>query len=188
MCFGMKRYIIQLTADERATLEMMTKPGRVRADRAQRARILLLADSGSTDEDIVHDLGVGIATVERTRRACVMEGLVVAVERKPQAHPRARKLDGVAEARLVQLACSAPPAGRAKWTLRLLASELVVLEVVDAVSHETVRQVLKKTSSSPGSRVASASHPRRTPRSSPRWRTSSTSTCGLTIPSAPSSA
>jgi len=184
----MKRYIIQLTADERATLETMTVRGRVRADRAQRARILLRADSGLTDEEIVDELGVGIATVERTRRVCVMEGLVAAVERKREPRLRAHKLDGVAEARLVHLACSAPPEGRAKWTLRLLASHLVELEVVDEVSHETVRQVLKKTSSSPGSLVASASRPRRTPGSSPRWRTSSMSTSGPTIPSVRSSA
>jgi hypothetical protein len=184
----MKRYLIQLTADERAALEAMTERGRVRADRIRRARILLLADSGSTDEEIVDALGVGLATVERTRRACVMEGVVVAIERKPQARPHAGKLDGVAEARLVQLACSTPPEGRARWTLRLLASELVELEVVDAVSHETVRQVLKKTSSSPGSRAASASRPRRTRGSSPRWRMCSTSTSGPTIPSIRSSA
>jgi transposase len=184
----MKRYIIQLTDDERAALEAMVGRGRVQAGRARRARILLHADSGSTDEEIVEQLGVGVATVERTRRACVMEGLVASVERKPQARPYAGKLDGAAEAQLVHLACSAPPEGRAKWTLRLLASQLVLLEVVESISYETVRQALKKTNSSLGSRVGSASRPRRTRASSLRWRTSSTSTSGRTIPSIQSSA
>src|SRR5208283_2861059 len=140
----MKRYIVELSEDERAGLEALIAQGCVRADRVKRARILLLADAGLTDEEIVAEVGAGVATVERTRRACVMEGLVAAVERKPQTHPRSAKLDGVAEARLVHLACSAPPEGRARWTLRMLASQLVLLEVVESVSYETVRQVLKK--------------------------------------------
>src|SRR3990172_9062996 len=101
----MKRYIIQLTDDERAGLEALIGRGRVHADRARRARILLLADSGLTDEEIVDELGAGVATVERTGRACVMDGLVAAVERKPQARLHACKLDGAAEAQLVHLAC-----------------------------------------------------------------------------------
>ncbi|MEK7069580.1 MAG: IS630 family transposase [Patescibacteria group bacterium] len=145
----MKRYLIQLTDDERAGLEALIGRGRVRADRAKRARIVLLADSGLTDEEIVDELGVGVATVERTRRACVMAGLVAAVERKPQARLHACKLDGAAEAQLVHLACSTPPAGRARWTLRLLASQLVLLEVVESISHETVRQTLKKNELKP---------------------------------------
>jgi hypothetical protein len=83
----MKRYIIQLTDDERAGLETLIGRGRVHADRARRARIVLLADSGLTDEEIVDELSVGVATVERTRRACVMKGLVAAVERKGRPRP-----------------------------------------------------------------------------------------------------
>lgn len=177
----MKRYRIRLSDDERASLEEMLARGRVSADRVKRSRIVLLADSGLTDEEIADELCAGVATVERVRKACVMEGLVAAVERKAPENPRAGKLDGAAEARLVQLACSAPPEGRAKWTLRLLASQLVVLEVVESVSYETVRQVLKKTNSSPGSRVGSASARARTRRSSRRWNTSSTSTIDPTI-------
>jgi Homeodomain-like domain len=184
----MKRYIVELTEDERASLEDLIARGRVRADRVKRARILLLADAGLTDEEIVAEVGAGIATVERTRCACVVEGLVAAVERKPQARSRSGKLDGAAEARLVHLACSAPPEGRARWTLRMLATQLVLLEVVESVSYETVRQVLKKTSSSPGARGDSASRRRRMRPSLPRWRTSLTSTIGHTIPSTPSSA
>jgi transposase len=184
----MKRYRLNLTEDERAGLEDLVRRPRVAADRVRRARILLLADAGLTDVEIVDEVGAGIATVERTRRRAVMEGPVAAVECKRQQLPRAGKLDGAAEARLTVLACSAPPAGRAKWTLRLLASQLVELEVVDSVSYETVRQVLKKTSSSPGSLAASASRRPEARVSSRRWRTSSTSTSGRTTKLARSSA
>ena len=142
----MKRYRIALTEDERCGLEALVKGPRVAVDRVRRARILLLADAGLTDEEIADEVSVGTATVERTRRCAVERGLVAAVERERQSRPRMGKLDGVAEAKLTVLACSAPPAGRAKWTLRLLASALVELGVVESVSYETVRQVLKKTS------------------------------------------
>ena len=188
MGFLMKRYRVRLTEDERAGLESLLAAGRTSGERMKRARIVLLADADLTDEEIVDEVGAGIATVERTRKACVLDGVVAAVERKPQQNPRAGKLDGAAEAKLVHLACSAPPEGRAKWTLRLLASQLVLLEVVDTVSYETVRQVLKKTSSSLGSHGASVSRRARTRRSSRRWSTSSISTTGPTIPSVRSSA
>ena len=168
---AMKRYRINLSEDERGGLEELVARPRVSAERVRRARILLLADADLTDEEIVDELGVGVATVERTRKSAVLGGLAAAMEPRKQEHPRAGKLDGVAEARLVVLACSTPPEGRAKWTLRLLASKLVELEVVDSVSYETVRQTLKKTSSSPGARAASASRPMRTRASSPRWKT-----------------
>jgi transposase len=184
----MKRYIIGLTDDERGSLEALCSKRGGAADRAKRARIVLLADAGSTDAEIVEQVGVGISTVERTRRSCVLDRLVQTVDRKPKPQERRGKLDGAAEAKLAHLACTDPPAGRARWTLRLLAAELVELEVIDSVSHETVRQVLKKTNSNLGVRAASVSRPRRTPPSSPQWRTSSTSTNAHSTRAIPSSA
>ncbi len=104
-----------------------------------------------TDARIAEAIEVNVTTVERVRERFVEQGLEAALVRKKQDRPsRERKLDGQAEARLVALACSNPPAGRSRWTLRLLASKLVELEIVDKVGTETVRQVLKKTNSSRG--------------------------------------
>src|SRR5262249_59582027 len=113
---------------------------------------------------IADALEVSVATVERVRQRFVEQGFEAALGRKPQGRPsRERKLDGAAEARLVALACSRPPEGRACWTMQLLADKLVELEVVDAVSDETVRRTLKKTRSSRGSRSSGASRRRPTP-------------------------
>src|SRR5262245_14799812 len=119
------------------------------------ARILLKANQGEggpgwTDAAIAGTLAVHPATVGRVRREYVTAGLDAALERKVPDRVYERTLDGAQEARLIALVCSGPPAGRARWTLRLLADALVRLEVVDAVSHETVRQVFKQTSSSRG--------------------------------------
>ncbi len=142
---GMTRYVVNLEAAERAALEQILSRGRVSARLVQRARILLKADEGLTDEQVVDDLNVGRATVERVRKRCVLEGLEAALERKKQASPsRAPKLDGEGEARLVQLACSAPPQGRTRWTLHLLGEKLVELGVVDSISHSTVHRRLEK--------------------------------------------
>jgi transposase len=119
-----------------------------------RARVLLKADAADRgpnwpDERIAEAFDVGLATVARVRQRFVEFGVAAALERRKQARPsRARKLDGRAEARLVALACSAPPDERAAWTLQLLADKLLELRVVDAVSDETVCRVLKKTRSS----------------------------------------
>ena len=112
--------------------------------------MLLLADEdredgGRTDADIASVLGGGASTVERVRKRCVEEGLEAAVERRKQVNRKLRKLDGEGEAKkLVALACSAPPEGHARWTLRLLADKLVELEIVDSIHKETVRKALKK--------------------------------------------
>jgi transposase len=148
----MKKYIVTLTDEERASLDEMVRTGKAAAYKITHARILLKADASEggpawTDGQIANALDVGTATVERLRQRFVEEGLDAALCRKKQQHPsRERTFDGAAEARLVALACSAPPEGRSSWTLRLLAEKLVELEVVESVSHETVRQVLKKTS------------------------------------------
>jgi hypothetical protein len=141
---AMKRYLVDLTEAERADLRRLTTTGRVAASRVMHARILLKADEGLTDEEIADHCDAGVATIERVRKRFVLEGLAAALERKKQENPRALKLDGVAEAKLVQLACSAPPPGRRRWTLHLLADKLVELRVVDSISHETVRQRLGK--------------------------------------------
>ena len=141
----MKRYIINLSTSEREELRRLTTTGRGAAQRVMHAQILLKADDGLIDEEIAEHLTVGVRTVERVRQRCVAEGIAAALDRRKQP-PRENKLklDGEAEARLVQVACSAPPEGRCKWTLRLLADKLVELEVVDEISHETVRQRLEK--------------------------------------------
>jgi transposase len=152
----MKRYKVTLTDEERQELQVLIASGKAAARKLTHARILLKADAapggpGWTDQRIVEALEVGVATVERVRQRFVEEGLEAALSRKPQQRPRRQpKLDGRAEARLIALACSAPPQGRKQWTLRLLADRLVELEIVDALSDETVRRALKNTSSSRG--------------------------------------
>ncbi len=152
----MKKYIVTLTDEERHYLHDLIAAGKAAAQKLAHARILLKADATPggpawPDEQIAEALDVGRATVARVRQRLVEQGLEAALGRKPQDRPsRQRKLDGAAEARLIALACSAPPEGRATWTLRLLADHLVELAVIDAIAHETVRQVLKKTNSSRG--------------------------------------
>ena len=146
-----KRYLVNLTVDEHAALTQLVQRERVSGLKRLRASILLKADEGLTDQEIADDLEAGVATVERGRKRCCERGLEAALERKRQDSPsRPRKLDGASEARLVQIACSAPPAGRARWTISLLAARLVELNVFDAVSPSTVQRGLKKTRRSPG--------------------------------------
>jgi transposase-like protein len=149
------KYAVELTETERAALRTLIGRGEAPARLLTRARILLKANQGEggpgwADAAIAGALDVHPTTVARVRRQFAEEGLGPALERKRPDRTYERALDGKAEARLVALTCSAPPAGRERWTLRLLAGELVRLEVVGAVSHEAVRQTLKKTSSSRG--------------------------------------
>jgi transposase len=147
----MKRYVVNLTEDERASLRDLVKRKRLAAVRRQRAMILLKADEGLTDDEIAEDLDVGRATVERVRKRCVERGVEGAVERKTQQAPSCpQKFDGMAEAKLIQIACSSPPEGRSRWTLSLLSARLVELEVFDSVSKSSVQRALKKTNSNPG--------------------------------------
>jgi transposase len=149
-----KKYLVTLTAEERRWLTGLVSAGKRSALAITRARILLKADQADggpawDDARIAEALDCGLRTVERVRQRFVERGLEQALGRKPQDRPsRERKFDGAAEARLIALACSAPPRGRTRWTMKLLADRLVELEVFDAVSDETVRRVLKKTSSS----------------------------------------
>ena len=146
-----KKYIVPLTEQERQTLTAMLARGKTTARKLMHARILLKADDSEdrpalNDATIAQEVQAGQATVERVRRTFVEEGLQAALERRRPRRLYARKLDGAGEAHLVATACSQAPQGRSRWTLRLLADRMVELEVVDSISHETVRQVLKKTS------------------------------------------
>ena len=148
----MKKYIVTLTAEERQGLHDLIAAGKAAARKLTHARILLKADAADggpawPDGQIAEALEVSSATIERVRQRFVERGLEAALVRKPQDRPsRQRTLDGRAEARLIALACSTPPGGRAVWTMQLLADKLVELEVVDSISDETVRLALKKTS------------------------------------------
>lgn len=147
-----KRYIVNLTPAERAGLIQLVKRERVSGLKRQRANILLKADDGLTDQEIADELEVGLVTVERVRKRCCERGLEGCLDRKPQDTPsRPRKLDGASEARLVQIACSSPPNGRARWTISLLTDKLVELRVFETVSASTVQRGLKKMRSSRGS-------------------------------------
>lgn len=152
----MKRYKVTLTAEERNSLQELIAAGKAAAKKLTHARILLKADAAPggpawTDARIAEALEVNQRTVERLRQRFVEQGLDAALGRKKQDRPsRPQTLDGKAEARLIAVACSQPPQGRARWTLRLLADKLVALEIVDTVSTETIRRTLKKTSSSRG--------------------------------------
>jgi len=161
-----KRYIVNLTLEERASLEDIAKRQRVSALKRQRALILLRADDDLTDVEIAEELEVGRATVERVRQRCVERGIAAALDRKAQENPsRPRKFDGVSEAKLVQIACCAPPEGRTRWTLSLLGERLIELKVFETVSKSSVQRTLKKTSSSPGESSASVSRRRKMHRS-----------------------
>jgi transposase len=152
-----KRYVVTLTDDERAHLMALTKKGTVAARKLTRAYILLQADAGAMDAAIAAALHVGIATVERVRKRCVEEGLEAALHERLRPGGQ-RKLDGQQEAFLIALACSTPPEGRTSWTMQLLADKLVELRGIDAISDETVRRTLKKTSSSRGRKRPGAFH------------------------------
>jgi hypothetical protein len=149
------KYAVYLTEVERAHLRTLIGCGEAPARMLTHARVLLKANQGEggpgwSDAAIAGALDLHPDTVARVRRAYVGAGLEAALARKAPERVYARTLDGAAEAHLVAVACSDPPAGRERWTLRLLADELVRLEVVETVSYETVRRTLKQTRSSPG--------------------------------------
>jgi hypothetical protein len=149
------QHVIRLTPDERAQLGDLLRQDDPTGFAQRRARILLHADRGvtgpcRTDEEVAAATLVEPRTVARVRAQFAAEGLAATLARHPRGDRRPRKLAGAAEAQLAALACTEAPDGRDRWTLRLLARRLVELEVVDGISPETVRQALKKTSSSRG--------------------------------------
>jgi transposase len=138
-----KKYLVKLEADERKQLLEMTRKGKIGARKMKRAQILLRADEGWKDEDIIKALNTSRSTVERTRKRLVEGGLDKALNEDPRPGQRT-KLEGKAAAHLIALACSDAPGGRDHWPLRLLADKLVELGMVESISHETIRQTLKK--------------------------------------------
>ena len=142
-----KKYVVDLTDEERGRLQRLVRCGERPARTIRWAHALLKAAAGGKDQDIAAALDISLPTVQRLRARFVEEGLDAALSgRGHQPRPYRRRLQGAEEARLIALACSAPPAGRARWTLRLLADRLVELAIVESVSYQTVRRVLKKTS------------------------------------------
>jgi transposase len=150
----MKKYVVELTSQERKQLEGLVKKGKVAGYKIRHAQMLLKADQGKQgpgwpDKQIAQAFGAHLTTVERLRKRFVEQGLQAALEHHKRQN-YTRKLDGDAEARLIAIACSKAPEGRNEWTLRLLADRLVELSVVDSISHMTVSRTLKKTNSSLG--------------------------------------
>jgi transposase len=145
-----KKHIVSLNDDDRARLHRLLTSGTSRSADQAHARILLKADQGArgpswTDQRIAEALDVSVPTVERVRKRFAEEGLEAALARRAPRREYTRRLDGQAEAHLVALSCSPPPAGRRHWTFKLLADKMVELRFVDGVSYETVRRVMKRT-------------------------------------------
>ena len=150
-----KKYHVTLTPEQRQRAEIVARSYKHSERERKRARILLLADTSQAtgawpDEAIEQQLGVGHSTVEQVRRRFSAEGVQAALHHKEQSTRKARVLDGRAEAFLVATVCSAPPDGQARWSLHLLADKVVQAGYCESVSHETVRQTLKKMNLNPG--------------------------------------
>ena len=152
----MKKYIVRLTPEERATLKKLLTSGRGSGRMFTRVRILLKADQSDVgpawpDDKISEAFDVTIQTIERIRKQLVEEGFEAVLSRRPYIQKVSRKkIDGDVEAHLIALCCSEPPKGRVRWTLRLLADKVVELGYVDSISYEAIRQTLKKTNLSLG--------------------------------------
>jgi transposase len=172
-----KKYLVELSPEEREHLESLVRQGKAAALVLTRARILLKADQGASgpawdDARIAEALDVGLRTISRVRQRLVERGFTAVLERRPQEKPSTeRKLDGAAEARLIAMACSKAPDGRVEWTMQLLADKLVELKIVDAISDETVRRTLKKTLFNRGGRSSGAFRGSRAASSSRGWKT-----------------
>lgn len=143
------KYIVTLSPEEQAELSELTRKGQLSVRKMKRAQILLAANKGHSDEAIADMLSTSPSTVHRTRQKFVEGNVELALSERPRSGSQ-KKLDSKAEALLVATACSEPPAGRAKWTMQLLAERLVELKVVEQLSDETVRRTLQKKGLSPG--------------------------------------
>jgi hypothetical protein len=143
-----KKYIVRLTDAERETLNEVLKKKRVASQKVRRAHVLLKADVDGpnwTDTKIAEAFNCSVHTVELIRERLVIEGFEVTLDGKPKSRVRGKVLDGEQEAKIIALRLSPPPKGFANWTLRLLAEQAVILEIVESASHETMRRTLKKT-------------------------------------------
>jgi hypothetical protein len=168
----MEKYRVSLMDEERDALNALLNKGKAAARRLAHARILLLADAGEDDDSIAAAVTVSSRTVCRVRKRLVTEGFLAALDHKPQPpRPDKIKIKGNVEQQLVRIACTDPPEGYCHWTLQLLADELVALGSLKKVSNETVRQALKKTTSSRGSSRPGASRPTPMVNTSGTWRT-----------------
>src|ERR1700736_3601169 len=163
---AVKRYVVRLSADEREQLEALIRKGKSPAQRLLKARILLKADAseageGWSDSGIIKAMETSASMIYRVRRQLVEEGFEAVLNRKQRATPAGSRIfDGEKEAKLIALACSRPPKGRARWTLRLLENKVVELHIVDRASDSTIGRTLKKTFSSPIADSAGSSRPR----------------------------
>jgi transposase len=144
-----KKYVVRLTDEERSACQAIVKKLKGSSEKVRRAQILLKADADGpewSDVRIAEAFDCRVQTIENLRKRLVMEGFEQTLERKKRSEPpRACKLDGEAEAKLIAMRLGKPPAGYGRWTLQLLAEEMVALEIIDAISYETVRRTLKKT-------------------------------------------
>lgn len=147
-----KQYAVNLSPEERESLEERLRQGQLTFRQVRRIRSLLLADEGETDETIAEKVESHRSSIERTRKRFCESGLCAAIGERPR-RGRPAKLDGKGEALVVALACSQAPEGQARWTLRQLAERVVALEIVENLSHETIRRLLKKTRLSRGKNV-----------------------------------
>ena len=152
---SVKKYVVRLSAEEREQLQMLIRKGKSPTKRLLKARILLKADvselgEGWSDSKIIEALETSASMVYRVRRQLVEEGFEAVLSRKQRSTPAVPPIfDGEKEAKLIALACSKPPKGRARWSLRLLEDKVVELAIVDRASDSTIGRVLKKTLSSP---------------------------------------
>ena len=184
---SVKKYVVRLSGEEREQLETLIRKGKGPAQRLLKSRILLKADvseggDGWSDGRIIEALETGASMVYRVRKQLVEEGLEAVLSRKQRTMPAiARIFDGEKEAKLIALACSEPPKGRARWSLRLLENKVVELNIVDRASDSTIGRALKKTLSSPIDDSNGSSRRRPTARSWPRWKTCWPSTHDHTI-------
>ena len=166
---AVKKYVVKLSFEEREQLNALITKGKHSARQLVKARILLKADASEaggrwSDGQIASALDTSVATVARTRQQLVEEGFQsVLVRKHSPMSARQRIFDGATEAKLIALACSDPPKGRVRWTLKLLEAAVVELHIVDRASDNTIGRTLKKTSSSPTCKSNGSSHPTPTP-------------------------
>lgn len=165
-----KKYVVELTAEEQTELEILTLNNKAARNKVVKAFVLLRANAGWLDEEIVSAYGISLRTVERIREGFVEEGMEAALNRKPTSRMYRRKIEGEEEAYLIALCCSQPPEGHAHWTMQLLADKMVELEYVDSVSDETVRQVLKRNALKPWQKKSGAFRQKPTPLLSAKWK------------------
>ena len=173
----MEKYIVKLTIEERENLLSLLKRGKASANKLMHARVLLEVDEADsaakkkTDEEIAKQLHVSAKTVARIRKQFVEEGLEAALSRKAYLKTKENKLSGEEEAHLIAICCSSPPEGRNRWTLKLLSTRLVEMEIVDSISPATVGRALKKTNLNLGKNENGVSHPKQMQNLFVKWKT-----------------